>query len=175
MSMGTEETSGDYEKGRLALEGGDYRQAIHLLESALGSLEPRSAVGGEVQIWLVTAYQAGGMLAEAIDLCAKLTRHPQISVRQESKRVLYILQAPDLKRREEWVTKIPDLQDLEENVKGDRVAARKQSRSIPVRKLPPPPPIDPKDINTKDNGFLGILLFGSCAGIIGLLWAALTN
>jgi tetratricopeptide (TPR) repeat protein len=172
--MSTENIPENYEKGRLALESGNYRQAIHLLEAALAEMEPRSALGGEAQIWLVTAYQAGGMLAEAIDLCAKLTRHPRIEVRQESKRVLYILQAPDLKRREEWVTKIPDLQDLEENVKGDRVTSRKQARSIPVRKLPPPPPIDPKDINTKDNGFLGILLLVSGAGIVGLLWAALT-
>jgi tetratricopeptide (TPR) repeat protein len=170
--MSSAETSGDYEKGRLALEGGNYRQAIHLLEAALGSLEPRSALGGEVQIWLVTAYQAAGMLPEAIDLCAKLTRHPQIEVRQESKRVLYILQAPDLQRKAEWVTKIPDLQDLEENVKGDRVAARKQARSLPIRKLPPPPPIDPKDINRKDNGFLAILLLAALAGVLGLAWAA---
>ena len=172
--MSTEEIPEDYEKGQLALAGGNYRQAIHLLEAALAEIEPRSALGGEAQMCLVTAYQARGMLAEAIDLCAKLTRHPRLEVRQESKRVLYILKAPDLRLKEEWVTKIPDLQDLEENVKGQRVASRKQAKSIPVRKLPPSPPIDPKDINTKDNGFLGILLLISFAGIIGLLWTAST-
>jgi Tetratricopeptide repeat len=173
--MSTEEVSANYEKGRLALESGNYRQAIYLLEAALAEVEPRSTLGGEVQIWLVTAYQAGGMMTEAIALCSQLARHPQLTVRQEGKRVLYILQAPDLQRKPEWVSEIPDLQDLEENVKGDRVAARKRSRPLPVRKLPPPPPIDPKDINTKDNGFLAILLVAGIAGILGLVWAAIAS
>lgn len=171
MNMTIDPLPVEYEKGRSAFESGNYRQAIHSLEAAMAEVEPRSALGGEVQLWLVTAYEAGGLLPEAIDLCTKLTRHPQIEIRQESKRVLYILQAPALIRKEEWITKIPDLQDLEENVKGDRIASRKQARSIPIRKLPPPPPIDPKDINTKDNGFIAILLFASLAGILGLLWA----
>jgi tetratricopeptide (TPR) repeat protein len=171
MNMTIDPLPVEYEKGRLAFESGNYRQAIHSLEAAMAEIEPRSALGGEVQLWLVTAYEAGGLQPEAIDLCTKLTRHPQIEVRQESKRVLYILQAPALSRKEEWITKIPDLQDLEENVKGDRIASRKQARSIPIRKLPPPPLIDPKEINTKDNGFIAILLFASLAGILGLLWA----
>jgi hypothetical protein len=38
-----------------------------------------------------------------------------------------LLQVTGQEGRTEWVTKIPDLKDLEENVQGDRVATRKRS------------------------------------------------
>ncbi|MGP0128668.1 MAG: hypothetical protein ACTMUB_05210 [cyanobacterium endosymbiont of Rhopalodia musculus] len=60
-----------------------------------------SQLGGEVQMWLVTAYQAVGRLHHAITLCQTLTCHPCSDIRKQSKEILYILQAPKLKRPEE--------------------------------------------------------------------------
>jgi Tetratricopeptide repeat len=162
----------DYTNGRAAFESGNYRQAVFLLETAMAELEPRTPLGGEVQLWLVTAYEANGNLEEAIGLCAQLTRHPKLEIRQESKRVLYILQAPALTMKEEWIVKIPDLQDIEENEKSGGGAAKRRS-APPVKKLPPPPPIDPKDINTKDNGFIATLLILALLGMASLAFAAL--
>jgi tetratricopeptide (TPR) repeat protein len=136
--MTTEPLPSNYLAGQAAFENGNYRQAVGYLETALAEIEARTKLGGEIQLWLVTAYEASGNLPAAIDLCTKLTSHPRLETRQESKRILYILQAPELSRREEWITKIPDLQDLEENpnAKGGSGSQRK-SRSIPVRKMPP--------------------------------------
>jgi tetratricopeptide (TPR) repeat protein len=147
----------DYLNGQAAMERGDYQQAVGYLESALANIEPGSAVGGEIQMWLVTAYEAQGNLAAAIDLCLKLTSHPHLETRQKSKRVLYILQAPALVRRAEWTTKIPDLQDLEGHG-GSQGSSTARPTSSPPRKLPPPPPIDPSEIKTNDNGFIAVAL-----------------
>jgi tetratricopeptide (TPR) repeat protein len=169
--MSSEETPTDYLDGQAAFERGDYQQAVNYLEAAMVNIEPRSASGGEIQLWLVTAYEASGNLATAIDLCIKLTTHPRLETRQESKRILYILQAPTLVRREEWITKIPDLQDLDENNSSGGSAAPRSNRFAPRRQLPPLPPIDPSEINTQDNGFITLML------IIGLVsggWLFLT-
>ena len=157
--------------GQAAFEHGNYRQAVTCLETALAAVEPRSALGGEIQMWLVTAYEASGNLTAAIELCTKLGAHPKLETRQESKRILYILQAPALKQRPDWISNIPDLKDIEENTKakGGGSSSRK-SRSIPVRKLPPPPPIDPSEINTQDNGFLAVTLV---LGIVLMGWIAI--
>jgi tetratricopeptide (TPR) repeat protein len=174
--MTTEPLSPNYLAGQAAFENGNYRQAVGYLEMALAEIEARTKLGGEIQLWLVTAYEASGNLPAAIDLCTQLTSHPRLETRQESKRILYILQAPELNRREEWITKIPDLQDLEENpnAKGGSASQRK-SRSIPVRKMPPPAPIDPSEIETKDNGFIKILLILAILTVAGLYWAAQTQ
>jgi tetratricopeptide (TPR) repeat protein len=163
----------NYLAGQIAFENGNYRQAVDLLEAAVAETEAKSKLGGEIQLWLVTAYEASGNLSKAIELCSQLLRHPHIETRQESKRVLYILQAPELNRREEWITKIPDLQEIEENpnLRGGSGSVRK-SRPVPVRKMPPPVPIDPSKIETKDNGFLKVLLGLAMLAIGGLYLAA---
>jgi tetratricopeptide (TPR) repeat protein len=163
----------NYLAGQTAFENGNYRQAVDLLEAAIAETEAKSKLGGEIQLWLVTAYEASGNLSKAIELCSQLLRHPHIATRQESKRVLYILQAPELNRREEWITKIPDLQEIEENpnARGGSGSVRK-SRPVRVRPMPPPVPIDPSQIETKDNGFLKVLLIFAILAIGGLYWAA---
>ena len=155
--MSPEELPSDYLAGQAAFERGDYRQAVQLLETALTTIESRSAIGGEIQMWLVTAYEASGNLPAAIDLCVKLNAHPHLETRQKSKRILYILQAPTLVRREEWITKIPDLKELEGYNGSSGSAAPRSSRSMPRRRRPPPP-IDPSEINTSDNGFIPVML-----------------
>jgi tetratricopeptide (TPR) repeat protein len=162
-----------YLAGQTAFENGNYRQAVDLLEAAVAETEAKSKLGGEIQLWLVTAYEASGNLSKAIELCSQLIRHPHIETRQESKRVLYILQAPELSRREEWISKIPDLQEIEENpnLRGGSGSVRK-SQPAPVRKMPPPVPINPSEIETQDNGFLKVLLVLAILVIAGLYLAA---
>jgi tetratricopeptide (TPR) repeat protein len=181
--MTNQPISPNYLAGQTAFENGNYRQSVDYLEAALTELKAQSTVGdadalrtkvgGEMQMWLVTAYEASGNLSGAIELCSQLLRHPHLAIRQESKRILYILQAPELNRRDEWIIKIPDLQEIEENpnAKGGGGSQRK-SRPVPVRKMPPPKPIDPSEIETKDNGFLKVLLVLAVLAIGGLYWAA---
>ncbi len=178
--MTNQPLSPKYLAGQTAFENGDYRQSVDYLEAALTELKAQSSadalrtkLGGEMQMWLVTAYEASGNLSGAIELCGQLTRHPHLATRQESKRILYILQAPELNRKDEWIIKIPDLQEIEENpnAKGGGGSQRK-SRPVPVRKMPPPKPIDPSEIETKDNGFLKVLLVLAVLAIGGLYLAA---
>jgi outer membrane protein assembly factor BamD (BamD/ComL family) len=66
----------EYQAGKAAFEGGDYRTAVKHLEAASALMKRTSRLGGEAQMWLVTAYEAAGQQAEAIALCEQLTRHP---------------------------------------------------------------------------------------------------
>ncbi len=169
--MSAGETPIDYRNGQAAFERGDYQQSVVCLTAALAEVEARSKLGGEMQLWLVTAYEASGNLPAAIDLCAQLMSHPSIETRQESKRILYILQAPALVRREEWVTKIPDLKDLEENNRALGSSAPRPTRFAPRRQIMKPP-IDPREINTSDNGFIVVMLVVGLAIGGWLFWQA---
>jgi tetratricopeptide (TPR) repeat protein len=160
-----------YRIGREAFERGQYRQAVQSLEKAVGLVGRGTRLGGEIQIWLVTAYEAAEQRSEAIALCEQLVRHPDRETRKQGRRLLYILKAPRLKIRPEWLTQIPDLTTLEE---GDRAY---QGASAPVVKRPPrpkpkpdPEPIDLSQVNTQDNRFVWVALVAIALILGSLIW-----
>ncbi len=165
MTTDLEQAKAQYELGKRAFEGGEYRQSVEALERATGLANPNSALGGEMQIWLVTAYQAADRLTEAIALCEQLGQHPNLKTRQQSQRLLYILQAPQLKTRPEWLTQIPDLSTL--SSEGDRPKPMVSTTPKPVSA---PKPIDRSQINDQDNRFVwvALVLIGIIGG--GLFW-----
>ncbi|MEB3359631.1 MAG: hypothetical protein VKK04_23095 [Synechococcales bacterium] len=161
-----------YQAGKETFERGRYRESVQHLEKAVGLVERTSRLGGEAQIWLVTAYQANGQVKEAIALCQQLTRHPDPETAKQGRRLLYILEAPRLQTRADWLTQIPDLSQIAEGEGqlpelGGRVA-NKKARS--PRKSEPslPEPIDWSQVNTRDNRFIWVALFGILA-ILGSL------
>jgi hypothetical protein len=162
----------DYQAGQSAFERGEYRQAVTYFLAAVAQVQPSTAIGGEAQIWLVTAFEAAGQISEAIALCQQLANHPHLDTRQASKRMLYIMQAPDLARRDEWLSKIPDLSHLE-----DREGKAGGSSNSPSLPPPPPPrsleeryaPIDLSQVNTQDHHFTAIAL-GFIAIVLLGLW-----
>jgi len=158
-----------YEAGKVAFERGLYRQSVERLEKAAKLVNRGTALGGEIQLWLVTAYQASGQDQEAIALCEALGKHPDLKTRQQSRNVLYILKAPKLETRPEWLTQIPDLTALDAPTGSSKGRAidtpRKPARPRPQ---PEPEPIDLSKVNTQDNGFVWIAL-----GAISLSLAAL--
>jgi tetratricopeptide (TPR) repeat protein len=158
-----------YQAGKHAFERGEYRQSVAFLEKAISLANPNSQLGGEMQTWLVTAYQAAGNLAEAIALCERLTQHPDLKTRKQGNRLLYILKAPKLKTRPEWLTEIPDLGNL--NDRGEKQFAAKYPTS-PTRPKPriEPELIDLSQVNTKDNRFIWVALIA--VTLLGgiLLW-----
>ena len=165
----------DYQSGQSAFERGEYRQAVSYLVAAVAQVQPNTRIGGEAQVWLVTALEASGQIAEAKSLCQKLANHPNLDTRQASKRLLYIMQAPELARREEWMTKIPDLSYLED-AEGNSVV-----NNTPIAPpLPPKPrsleeryaPIDLSQVNTKDNGFVWLALILTLLILLGCWWTA---
>ncbi len=155
-----------YQTGRDLLERGQYRLSVQNLEEATELVNLSSRIGGEVQMWLVTAYQAVGRVQDAIALCQTLTRHPNPEIRKQSQGVLYILQAPQLKRPEEWMVKIPD-SDAENQKKPQYISSK------PTNKIPEKPSIVSEDLsqmNTQDNYFIWVVLGFLLLILGGILW-----
>lgn len=160
----------EYQAGKAAFERGQYRQSVGHLEKASALVERNSRLGGEVQIWLVTAYEATGQRTEAIALCTQLEKHPSYETRKQSRRLRYILEAPQLNRRPEWMTQIPDLGALPDNEAGTRLGtAAGPSKGAP-RPRPQPEPVDLSQVNTKDNQFIWIALVAIALTLAGFLW-----
>jgi hypothetical protein len=163
----------DYQSGQIAFERGEYRQAASYFLAAVAQVQPNTRIGGEVQIWLATAFEATGQISEAKALCQKLSNHPNLDTRQASKRMLYIMQAPELTRRDEWLIKIPDLTHLEDAQGNSAVnntpilPLKAKERSIDEIYAP----VDLSQVNTKDNGFVSIALIFTVVTLVGL-WLA---
>lgn len=157
----------EYQAGKAAFERGEYRTAVKHLEIATALIGRNSRLGGEAQLWLVTAYEAADQRTEAIALCEQLTRHPDLETNKQGKRLLYILKAPQLKRPEEWMTRIPDLGTIADSDPKDR----RGQNPIRTRK-PEPEPIDLSQVNTKDNRFVWVALIALSLIVGGLIWFA---
>lgn len=99
-----------YQEGLSNFEGGNYQQAITLLERARALAILETTLGGEILIWLANAYDAMGRTEEAIALCRSLKKHPVNSVRKSARYMLGILTAPQLSKLEGVVSEVPILQ-----------------------------------------------------------------
>lgn len=158
-----------YQAGKIAFERGEYRQTVQYLEAAQELIESSSRLGGEAQIWLVTAYQAAAKEQKAIALCQALATHPHLEIRQQSQRLLYIMQAPQLKRPKEWMSEIPDLASSSEG-KPKYVTAKSKTNSSSSSSDKTPKPVDLSQVNTKDNQFIGVALVFILLIFLGLFW-----
>lgn len=171
MSSDLDLAKADYQAGKAAFERGDYRKAVQSLESAKALASLTSRFGGDVQIWLVTAYEAIGQRSDALALCREVSRHPDLEIRKQGSRLLYILEAPRLSTRPEWLTQIPDLTALGDNDARDRLTAT----TIAPAKQPEKPAfqledvVDPRQVNTQ-NRFLWVALVIGLLVLGGLLW-----
>ena len=155
-----------YQQGQVLLDRGQYRSSVKTLEDAKSLVNLSSKLGGEVQLSLVTAYQGIDKMDDAIALCEELTRHPNLEIRQQSQRILYILKAPQLKRPEAWMTKIPTT-NSDDNQTPRYVQAKPATKPIkkPSLKLE-----DITQMETRDNGFIGLALGLFIIIICGLIW-----
>jgi tetratricopeptide (TPR) repeat protein len=157
--------------GQLAFERGNYRDAVTAFEQGYELAGGATLLGGSIQLWLMNAYSAAGRHAEAIALGEKLAQHPDRDVRKQSKRVLEILQAPRLTRRADWLTPIPDLSDLD--TRGNSDYTLRQYTPTPKNNGTDDAQREPEDLsqmNTRDNGFLGVAIAVILVTLGGLLW-----
>ncbi|MFM6012596.1 MAG: tetratricopeptide repeat protein [Dolichospermum sp.] len=158
-----------YQMGTIAFENGQYREAVENLEKARDLLGKNTRFAGEVEIWLVNAYEAAGRSEAAINLCQQLVGHPHYEIRQQAKRLVYILKAPKLNRPQEWMTEIPDFGIISEQKSRTVVNSQpKKSQSQP--KSVEPEYIDLSTVNTKDNRFVWVALIAVCLTIFYLVW-----
>ncbi|MBT9316853.1 tetratricopeptide repeat protein [Leptothoe spongobia] len=154
-----------YQLGQQAFERGRYADAVAAFEQGIAH-QPGISLDGELKLWLVNALTATDRRQEAIELCGKLARHPNLDVRKQSKQLLYIIQAPKLEAKEEWLTKIPDLATLEDS--NEKPWQKILTKPRPPK--PPPPPLPLSEVNTWDNGFAWVALIGSALLVGGLWW-----
>lgn len=154
--------------GQTLFERGRYRQAIAHFQTALALSNPMGARGGEIQLWLVNAYVAAGDHAAGLALCRKLIHHPDLETQRQSKRLLYILEAPELEIKPEWVTQIPDLSGLTDEAGRRYAQAPKRPRR--QKSKSEPEPIDLNQVDTTDNQFIWIALVGVLLTLGGLIW-----
>jgi hypothetical protein len=153
-------------QAKQAFENGKYRQCLDYLNGGLDlgglSLEAK----GDAKLWLVMTHQALGELDQALSLCQQLTKYPSYTVQKEARRLLGILQAPQLRRPEEWVTKVPTFDGDREPKKIYGAAGQRGARS---KRQPDNPYSNPQEIPEDavlDNSFVTIaiaatlLLFG---------------
>jgi tetratricopeptide (TPR) repeat protein len=157
-----------YQAGKDAFERGQYSRSVQYLQEARELSTRSSRLGGEVQIWLLTAYQAAGKQQEAIALGQELYTHPHPEIRKQAKRLLYIIQAPQLKRPKEWMTQIPDFAGMSDR-NSQYVAAKKQKKGNALKKEIVPE-VDLSQVNTKDNQFVWIALIITILILGGLVW-----
>jgi tetratricopeptide (TPR) repeat protein len=144
-----------YSLGKEAFDKGLYRQSLEYLTQAKTLIPEGTRQGGEVQIWLVTVYQALGQAEDAIALCQKLTTHPHHQLRKQAQDLLFILKAPRLERPQEWMTQIPDLSKVsDEDSKSPYLSITAKNHTGSKLNLENESNIDPQMI-TKDNNFLG--------------------
>lgn len=160
----------DYQAGKTSFERGRYREAVASLLRAVAGVNQGSVLGGEIQIWLVTAYEAAGERQSAIALCRELQTHPDLETRKQSRRLLYILEAPQLQRRPEWLTQIPELSDRTEVELKQRWGSSATAPARPARPVAKPDPIDFSQVNTQDNGFVWLALLAIAMILGGLFW-----
>jgi tetratricopeptide (TPR) repeat protein len=174
MTEDLEPAQTQYQAGKYAFERGQYRQSVERLEQAVNLAGPDTRLGGEVQLWLVSAYQAAGESLRAIALCEQLARHPDLRTRKQSRRLVYILKAPKLRLKPEWMTQIPDLSGLEDgdgqNQGTSRFAASTPRPAARPRPASPPEPIDLSQVNTKENGFVWVALGAIALLLLGWFW-----
>lgn len=147
-----------YAQGKEALERGRYKLSIEKIKAAIAQIPDNTFADGEAKILLVSAYQAAGEIPEAIALCRSLTAYPHPVISSQAKRILYILEAPQLQRPKEWMSEIPDLSDAEAAESVSFSSKSTSSQSITASE-PIPGEINPEK---SDNRFvwaaLGLVL-----------------
>jgi tetratricopeptide (TPR) repeat protein len=156
-----------YQAGKVAFENGQYREAVENLEKASALLARNSRLGGEIELWLVTAYEAAGRTEDAIALCKQLQRHPDVETSKQARQLLYILQAPKLNRPSEWMTEIPDLGAIPDNDSKIRITANPRKSSP---KPAEPEFVDLSQVNTRDNRFIWLALIVVGLTLSYLVW-----
>ena len=138
-----------------------------LMRNDVGNEILLAQLGADVQMLLITAYQAIGQRQEAITLCQELTNHPNMLIREKAKSVLYIINAPELQRPAEWMSEIPELSE-QETAKPLYVTTKRKNTQ--KKKQEEIPEIDWSKVNTEDNQFIWFALGLAIITLGSLIW-----
>ncbi len=90
------------ERAELALNNGEYKNCINLLNPLLEDCPISMNEGINVRMMLITALSGINKREESIKLCKQLIKSKNTQVREEAKSLIQILNSPDLKIPDNW-------------------------------------------------------------------------
>ena len=163
--MADDAQAADLRAARLALERGEYGRVLALLEPLADRHPPRTPLGGELRLLIVTALMGQGESERAAECCRNLSNSSDPELRARARDLLYVLEAPALSRPREWSLTLPDLASSRplESV-GHTAGRRRWSQDPP----PTPPPVGPTRAPLGFAALTGILLLLLLlAGLLG--------
>tara|TARA_B100000700_G_scaffold326253_1_gene437239 strand:+ start:637 stop:1110 length:474 start_codon:yes stop_codon:yes gene_type:complete len=120
-----------------ALERGDYLECIRFLEPLIEKYSLSEYKGAKIGMILVTAYIGHGDNGKATSTCRELTKCQDKEIKQKAKELLPILQAPTLKRPENWSIKIPTINSYSKKSNALYVLNNNQEKKLSKRYYPP--------------------------------------
>lgn len=124
-------------EARRALDCGEYRKVVSLLEPLRTELPASNAKGAELRLWLATAYQGLNDQASAVSCCREVILVGGGEQRRQAQAVLAIIEAPVLQRPKEWSIELPHLGD---SPPLEGLARGAASRGRAKKELPKPAP-----------------------------------
>ncbi len=133
-----------------AIEKGDYNLSIKIIDPLLLYFSAATAIGAQLRLLQVTAYMGRNDEQKAIHICQTLINHEDLTIRQQVKQLLSILDAPCLPRPSNWSVKIPKI-EMESSLK----SSFRQDKKI-KKKIKHPPTGPTKNL---DFGFSLVTLF----------------
>ena len=112
-----------------ALDKGHYNFCIKTIEPLLLDYQAETEIGGKLRLLIVTAYIGKGEEKEAINICQTLIHNKKESIRQQSKQLLSILDAPHLPRPSNWSVEIPKI-EMEPSLKSSFKKISKKNEKV---------------------------------------------
>tara|TARA_Y100000589_G_C27189979_1_gene644362 strand:+ start:982 stop:2085 length:1104 start_codon:yes stop_codon:yes gene_type:complete len=96
------------EKGQLALNNGEYKICVDLLNPFLESFHVSSEEGINIRMMLITALSGLNEKEESIKICKQLIKSQYSHIREEAKSLIQILNSPNLEIPDNWNIKFED-------------------------------------------------------------------
>ncbi len=93
-----------------ALNRGDYRLCIQLLNKIIGLYPINGKEGSLIRMLMVTALMGMGEEEKAISMCKVITHSKDPDSRERARQLLTVLQAPSLARPDNWSVEIPRIE-----------------------------------------------------------------
>ncbi len=140
-------------EAKVAIERGNYGQAVRLLEPLCETYTPLQPGGDTLRLLLATALMGQGQSERAASCCRSLLNSANPQRRAQARDLLQVLEAPALKRPRNWSLTLPRL-DQAEPLEGVASPAR-----APLRpKTAPPPDHPPVGPTQSPRGFVAFTL-----------------
>ncbi|MBW3041525.1 DUF3153 domain-containing protein [Prochlorococcus marinus] len=112
-----------------ALDKGDYNLCIKIIDPLLLSFSTATPIGSQLRLLKVTAYMGLGDEQNAINICQTLINSKDANVRQQSKQLLSILDAPSLPRPSNWSVEIPKI-EMESSLKSSSRKPKRKKKKV---------------------------------------------